>query len=103
MIFLLLNSSIGGANSVRGLDEDEQKGNKSVLATLELRHDLSDTVQGVVFVDAGKAWNDSIDNAMKVGTGLGLRIKTAMGILRLDAAKSGGNSVKYMFGIGQSF
>lgn len=95
--------SIGGANSVRGLDEDEQKGNKSVLATLELRHDLSDTVQGVVFVDAGKAWNDSIDNAMKVGTGLGLRIKTAMGILRLDAAKSGGNSVKYMFGIGQSF
>ena len=95
--------SIGGADSVRGLDENAQRGNRSVLATLELRHNISDTVQGVVFVDAGQAWQDGVDNALKVATGLGIRVKTAMGILRLDAAKTGGEGMKYMFGIGQSF
>lgn len=95
--------TIGGADSVRGLDEDAQRGNKSILASLELRHDISKTVQGVIFVDAGKAWNEEIDNSLKVAAGLGVRIKTAMGVLRLDAAKAGGEGWKYMFGIGQSF
>lgn len=95
--------SIGGAESVRGLDEDAQRGNKSVLASLEWRHDMSKTVQSVIFVDAGKAWNDAIDNSMKVAAGVGVRIKTGMGMLRLDIAKAAGESIKYMFGIGQSF
>lgn len=95
--------TIGGADSVRGLNEDAQRGNKSVLASMELRHDISSKVQGVVFVDAGKAWSEEVSNSFKVAAGLGLRIKTAMGILRLDAAKSGGEGIKYMFGIGQSF
>lgn len=94
--------SVGGADSVRGLDEDAQKGNKSVLASLELRHQLSKTVQGVVFVDAGKAWSDAVENSLKVASGLGLRINTAMGMLRLDIANAG-EGMKYMFGIGQSF
>ena len=95
--------TIGGADSVRGMEEDAQRGNKSVLASMELRHDISKTVQGVVFVDAGKAWSDEINNSLKVAAGLGVRIKTAMGVLRLDAAKGGGDGWKYMFGIGQSF
>ena len=70
---------------------------------MELRHDISSKVQGVVFIDAGKAWSEEVSNSFKVAAGLGLRIKTAMGILRLDAAKSGGEGIKYMFGIGQSF
>lgn len=94
--------SIGGADSVRGLDEDAQKGNKSVLASLELRHQMSKTVQGVVFVDAGKAWSDAVENSLKVAAGIGLRINTAMGMLRLDIANAG-EGMKYMFGIGQSF
>lgn len=95
--------SIGGANSVRGIEEDEQRGDKSLLATVEYRHTFNKNLQGVVFVDTGKAWSDAVGNAFKTATGVGVRIKTAMGVLRLDAAKSGGNSVKYLFGIGQSF
>ena len=95
--------SIGGSDSVRGLDEGEQKGNKSILASVEYRHDINDKVQAVVFVDAGKAIQKDIDNSMKVSTGIGVRIKTAMGMIRLDAAKTGGHSMKYMFGFGQSF
>ena len=67
----------------------------------QIRVDLES--QGVIFVDAGKAWNESIDNSLKVAGGLGIRFKTAMGILRLDVAKGGGDGVKYMFGIGHSF
>lgn len=95
--------TIGGMDSVRGMEEDAQRGNKAVLATMELRHDLSKNVQGVIFVDAGKAWNESVNNSLKVAGGLGVRFKTAMGIMRIDIAKGGGNGVKYMFGIGQSF
>ena len=57
----------------------------------------------VVFVDTGKAIQKDIDNSMEVSTGIGVRIKTAMGMIRLDAAKTGGHSMKYMFGFGQSF
>ena len=95
--------TIGGMDSVRGMEEDAQRGNKAVLATMELRHDLSKNVQGVIFVDAGKAWNESVNNSLKVAGGLGVRFKTAMGIMRIDIAKGGGDGVKYMFGIGQSF
>lgn len=95
---------VGGIDSVRGLDEREQRGNKAVSASVELRHDISNTVQGVVFVDAGRAWQEGVNHSLKVAAGLGVRIKTALGILRLDAAKANGNNGwKYLFGIGQSF
>ncbi len=94
---------VGGIDSVRGLDEDEQRGNKSLIASLELRHKFNDNLQGVVFVDAGKAWSDVVDNAMKVAYGAGMRVKTGIGMLRFDIAKAPGESVKYLFGIGHSF
>lgn len=95
--------TIGGSTTVRGLEEDAQRGDKSVLGTVELRHDFNDELQGVVFADVGKAWSDEINNGIKAATGLGLRIKTAIGILRLDAAKADGKNVKFLFGIGQNF
>lgn len=95
--------ALGGAESIRGLNEDSMRGNKSLLGTLEFRHHFNDDVQGVAFVDAGKAWNNEVQNALKVAVGVGVRIKTAMGILRLDAAKANGEGMKYMFGIGHSF
>lgn len=95
--------TVGGIDSVRGLDEDEQRGNKSLIASLEFRHKFNDNLQGVIFADAGKAWNDVVDNAMKVAYGVGVRVKTGLGMLRFDIAKAPGESAKYLFGIGQSF
>ena len=96
--------TIGGSDSVRGLNEDEQRGDKSVLASLEYRHSFTDKLQGVVFVDAGKAWSDEIDNELKVAAGLGLRVTTALGVLRLDVAQvQGSDKPKFLFGIGQTF
>lgn len=98
--------TVGGVDSIRGLDEDEQRGNKAFLGTIEYRHTLNDWLQAVAFVDFGQAWsqNDSdVNNSFKVAPGVGLRAVTKMGILRFDAAKANGHSMKFVFGIGQSF
>lgn len=98
--------TVGGTDSIRGLDEDEQRGNKALLGTVEYRHSLNDWLQGVAFVDFGRAWDDNdtnSTNSFKVSPGVGLRAVTKMGILRFDAAKTSGHSTKFVFGIGQSF
>ena len=95
--------TIGGSSTVRGLKEDEQRGDKSVLATVELRHNFNKNLQGVAFVDAGKAWSDKVKNDVATSVGLGLRVSTALGMLRLDMAKAESESPKCLFGIGQSF
>ena len=95
--------TMGGSDTVRGMEEGEQRGNKSVLGSVELRHDFTDKFQGVVFADVGKAWKDEVENDLRTAVGLGVRVKTALGILRLDAAKVDGQSVKFLFGIGNSF
>lgn len=52
-----LNSSeefyLGGANAVRAYPLGEASGDQGWLANLELRHNFAQTVQGVVFYDAG--------------------------------------------------
>jgi len=98
--------TVGGTDSIRGLDEDEQRGNKALLGTVEYRHSLNDWLQGVAFVDFGRAWDDNdtnSTNSFKVSPGIGLRAVTKMGILRFDAAKTSGHGTKFVFGIGQSF
>lgn len=98
--------TLGGTDSVRGLDEDELRGDRSILGTVEFRHDLNSWLQGVAFVDFGRTWNDNTDDGedgFKVSPGLGLRAVTKMGILRFDAAKIDGHNMKFVFGIGQSF
>lgn len=52
-----LNSSekfyLGGANTVRAYPQGEASGDQGWLANLELRHGFNDTLQGVLFYDAG--------------------------------------------------
>ena len=95
--------TIGGSTTVRGLKEDEQRGDKSVLASVELRHNFTDKFQGVLFADAGKAWSDVVKNDIATSAGVGVRVTTALGILRFDVAKAEEESPKCLFGIGQNF
>ena len=52
-----LNSSekfiLGGANGVRAYPQGEGNGDEGWLANLELRHNFAQSVQGVLFYDAG--------------------------------------------------
>jgi hemolysin activation/secretion protein len=45
--------SLGGANGVRAYPQGEAYGDEGRLATVELRHSFSQTLQGVIFYDAG--------------------------------------------------
>lgn len=98
--------TLGGTDSIRGLDDDELRGDKSLLGTVEYRQTLNDWLQAVAFVDFGRTWvkNGTGDETdFKVSPGVGLRAVTKMGILRFDAAKTSGHNMKFVFGIGQMF
>lgn len=96
---------IGGSDTVRGYDYREFLGSNMLYANAEYRYDINDTVQAVAFVDSGDAWTDGgLVNLsdLKTGYGVGVRIKTPIGVIRLDygMGREGGNTY---FSLGQTF
>ena len=90
---------IGGASSLRGWGRhqiapknEEGKligGNSMLEGSLELRFPIYDIFSGVTFMDAGNVWNDAFDYDLKqlrYNAGLGLRVNTPIGPVRLDFA-----------------
>ena len=79
------------------------KGNKMVAATLEYRFPVAKKVEGVVFGDTGNAWSGGLgtnpNSSLKSAVGVGLRVTTPLGPVRLDYAKgSEGNKFHFSFG-----
>ena len=96
---------IGGAESLRGYDYGEFYGDKMVLANAEYRFQIIKGLQGVVFADTGAAWlkDDPMSLAdFSTGAGVGVRIDTPIGMLRIDygVGKEGGQAY---FSFGQMF
>lgn len=90
----------GGASSVRGwarselgpLDEDGTPiGGKSLLeASLEMRYHIWKPFSGVAFTDFGNVWLGSLSYDLadlRYSVGLGLRVSTPIGPMRLDVAR----------------
>lgn len=89
---------LGGSNSVRGYNErkigpidsateDPLGGEAMALGNIEYTYPLVDFIKGAVFYDVGNVWAKSSDfggGGFKAGTGLGLRIKTPIGPVKLD-------------------
>ena len=96
--------SIGGADTLRGYDDDEYKGKKMVAATAEYRFPVAKKVQGVVFTDLGDAWggNDGSSFSLKKSVGVGLRVTTPIGPIKLDYGK-GTEGGKFHFSFGGQF
>ncbi len=94
--------AVGGETAVRGVPEGNLRGESGVVATAEYRQTISKDLQGVAFVDIGKSSGLS-ESGAAVGAGIGIRLKTAMGVIRMDAAKSGRNPWQLIFGIGSTF
>ena len=97
---------VGGAETLRGYDTFDTSGNKKILANAEYRFKLADNLQGVVFTDAGRAWkNEEKVNLkeIKVGAGVGLRIDTPIGMIRLDYGWGKDGKGQSYFSIGQPF
>jgi outer membrane protein insertion porin family len=99
------NYWIGGAETLRGYREDEFHGTRSLLLSAEFRVPFGSSLQGVTFFDYGYAWPDGTNmhlGDLKPAVGLGLRVVTPLGPLRLDYGfgKEGGRS---HFSIGHVF
>lgn len=93
--------AVGGADTLRGYEDDEFKGNKMLAATAEYRFPVAKKVQGVVFTDVGKAWRGEGYKLkdLEASAGVGLRITTPIGPIRLDYAQgSEGGKTHFSFG-----
>lgn len=82
--------SVGGSDVLRGYRDDQFKGNSMLKGSLEFRYPIIKKVQGVFFTDTGYAWSedykeDDFDlSKMKNSVGIGLRINSPLGPIKLD-------------------
>ena len=95
---------VGGADTLRGYEDEQFKGNKMLAGSVEYRFPVINKIQGVVFTDFGNAWNDSgyKFNDIKTSVGVGIRMSTPIGPVRIDFAK-GDEGARTHFSFGGQF
>jgi outer membrane protein insertion porin family len=90
--------SVGGSNTLRGYQEDRFRGEKMLLATVEYRKHLNDSLTLVGFLDIGDAFGGEFQTVVPgfsvpaddssfephTGIGIGARIVTPVGPFRID-------------------
>ncbi len=92
---------VGGADTLRGYNDEQFKGNKMLAATAEYRFPIVKKVEGVVFGDIGNAWDGEGYklNDLKSSIGVGVRVTTPLGPIRLDYARGQeGGKTHFSFG-----
>ncbi len=92
----------GGIDTLRGYRDDQFKGNRLFATTAEYRFPVAKRVMAALFADAGNAWDSSsfdFIKDLKFGYGLGIRIVTPFGPLRVDyGLGSQGGRTHFSFG-----
>lgn len=101
---------VGGSETVRGYDFGEFQGDSMVYTNLEYRKPVEKVGSLVLFLDAGNAWSSADGEsfgALHVSTGIGARVNTPIGELRLDwgitKKDDGSLGGKLHFSVGQTF
>lgn len=100
---------LGGANTLRGYDEDWFSGPRRVHANLEYRFLVGRASQVFAFTDLGAVTfieRPSVFDTLRVGYGFGVRLESKGGILRLDYGLAAGDSAlrgKIHVNLGASF
>jgi outer membrane protein insertion porin family len=114
----------GGQDSIRGYDErsvgpldpntnDAIGGDALLLGSVEYTVPIIEIIKGAIFFDIGNVWDKVRDygtGGLKSGTGIGLRVKTPIGPIKLDYGipldtVSGQNSKsgKFYFSVSRGF
>ncbi|MCJ7750905.1 MAG: outer membrane protein assembly factor [Armatimonadetes bacterium] len=86
---------IGGSETLRGYRTDRFVGTRMGILNTEYRVPIGGNLLGVLFVDVGDAWGGSVAGSLSedtvhdsftshLGYGVGVRVKTPIGPLRLD-------------------
>jgi len=101
--------TLGGSDNLRGYEDDQFKGSRMYEGTVEYRFPIIKKVQGVVFSDFGNAWSGTgnipwyeENNKFHISAGLGVRLTTPIGPVRLDYAE-GSDGGKFHFSFGGKF
>lgn len=97
---------LGGSDTLRGYEDDQFKGRKMYNATLEYRIPIAKKVQGVIFTDVGSSWDIESgripwyddDDSIHWGYGVGIRLQTPIGPIRLDYGHGDRNKFNFSFG-----
>lgn len=97
---------LGGSDTLRGYEDDQFKGKKMYAATLEYRFPIAKKVQGVLFTDAGSTWGIdegkipwyTDDDSLNGSVGVGIRLQTPIGPIRLDYGHGDRNKFNFSFG-----
>lgn len=107
--------SLGGSNSVRGYDEGEVgSGRTFIQATAEYRFPIFSVVGGALFVDVGTdlGTGDNVPGdpagvrgkpGSGFGYGLGVRVQSPLGPIRIDYGLNNEGDSRLHFGIGERF
>ncbi|CAM3087577.1 BamA/OMP85 family outer membrane protein [Streptobacillus ratti] len=102
--------TVGDGVTLRGLQAPITGNQYAVTFTAENRTYINDYIQAVVFYDAGIAQKDKSGNVnpkFMNNIGLGARINTPIGVVRLDYAwdldRTSKSKGKFNFGFGQTF
>lgn len=77
---------LGGSTSLRGYREEQFRGTRTAVATLEYRYVLGRRSRAVAFLDVGYFYRGGANLAKdtKLGYGIGLRGETRLGTISLD-------------------
>lgn len=100
--------TLGGADTLRGFEDNQFRGKKMYNATLEYRVPIFNKVTGVLFTDMGDAWDApnvtwyDDDKSFNISVGAGVRISTPIGPIRLDYGVSKDDN-KFHFSFGGQF
>ena len=94
---------VGGQDTIRGYREDQFRGNRMALASLEYRFPIVAKVTGAIFTDYGGAWDSGfVPENMHASIGIGLGLNTPIGPLRLDYGR-GSQGGRVHFRVGGTF
>ena len=100
---------LGGANTLRGYDEDWFFGARRVYANIEYRLLVGRTSQFFIFTDLGTVTQvnqPTVFDPLRVGYGFGMRLESKGGLLRMDYGLAEGRSAlegKIHVNLGTSF
>ena len=100
---------LGGANTLRGYDEDWFFGPRRVYANIEYRLLVGRTSQFFIFTDLGTVTQvnqPTVFDPLRVGYGFGMRLESKGGLLRMDYGLAEGRSAlegKIHVNLGTSF